>query len=123
MAQAAFTRVVCSDALEYGGPIAGHLIGQFPHERIAADKVTLHVHPNNPNRMRDLDAEGQQRHWILEIHFVDHARQIAGFYKELLTVDSKRMVGNLRFARVLWRLLLYKFTRTVSDFAAHSVPR
>ncbi len=43
--------------------------------------------PNNPNRMRDLDAEGQQRHWILEIHFVDHARQIGGFYEELLTVD------------------------------------
>jgi|SRR5579862_4644981 len=71
---------------EYGGPIAGHLIGQFPHERIAGDKVTLYVHPNNPNRMRDLDAEGQERHWILEIHFVDRTRQIGGFYEELLTV-------------------------------------
>ncbi|SRR5260370_5318923 len=30
---------------EYGGPIAGHLIGQFPHERIAGDKVTRYVHP------------------------------------------------------------------------------
>jgi Xaa-Pro dipeptidase len=71
---------------EYGGPIAGHLIGQFPHERIAGDKVTLYVHPDNPNRMRDLDAEGKERHWILEIHFVDRARQIGGFYEELLTV-------------------------------------
>jgi hypothetical protein len=71
---------------EYGGPIAGHLIGQFPHERIAGDKVTLYVHPNNPNRMRDLDAESQQRHWILEIHFVDPGRHIGGFYEELLTV-------------------------------------
>jgi hypothetical protein len=26
---------------EFGGPIAGHLIGQFPHERIPGDKVTL----------------------------------------------------------------------------------
>ncbi len=43
---------------EYGGPIAGHLIGQFPHERIAGDKVTFYVHPDNPNRMRDLDAGG-----------------------------------------------------------------
>lgn len=25
---------------EFGGPIAGHLIGQFPHERIAGDKVS-----------------------------------------------------------------------------------
>jgi Xaa-Pro dipeptidase len=38
---------------EFGGPIAGHLIGQFPHERIPGDKVTLYVHPKNLNRMRD----------------------------------------------------------------------
>jgi len=71
---------------EFGGPIAGHLIGQFPHERIPDDKVTLYVHPNNPRKMRTLDADGNQRHWILEIHFVDRARQIGGFYEELLTV-------------------------------------
>jgi Xaa-Pro dipeptidase len=71
---------------EYGGPIAGHLIGQFPHERIPGDKVTLYVHPDNPNRMRGLDAEGNERHWIFEIHFVDRARQIGGFYEELLTI-------------------------------------
>jgi Xaa-Pro dipeptidase len=28
-------------AQAYGGPIAGHPIGHFPHERIAGDKVTL----------------------------------------------------------------------------------
>ncbi|HUO36060.1 MAG TPA: M24 family metallopeptidase [Candidatus Acidoferrum sp.] len=72
---------------EYGGPIAGHLVGQFPHERIPGDKITLYVHPKNPNRMRDLGADGQTRHWILEIHFVDRARKIGGFYEELLTVD------------------------------------
>jgi Xaa-Pro dipeptidase len=71
---------------EFGGAIAGHLIGQFPHERIPGDKVTLYVHPDNPRRMRDLDANGQERHWILEIHFVDRARQIGGFFEELLTV-------------------------------------
>jgi len=71
---------------EFGGAIAGHLIGQFPHERIPGDKVTLYVHPENPRRMRDLDSNGQERHWILEIHFVDRARQIGGFYEELLTV-------------------------------------
>ncbi len=71
---------------EFGGAIAGHLIGQFPHERIPGDKVTLYVHPDNPNRMRGLDAEGRERHWILEIHFVDRARQIGGFYEELLTL-------------------------------------
>ncbi len=72
---------------EYGGPIAGHLIGQFPHERIADDKVSLYVHPDNPLLMRLPDEHGRPRHWILEIHFVDRARQIGGFYEELLTVD------------------------------------
>jgi hypothetical protein len=71
---------------EYGGPIAGHLIGVFPHEKIAGDKVTLYVHPKNHERMRMPDASGRNRHWILEIHFVDRARQIGGFYEELLTV-------------------------------------
>jgi Xaa-Pro dipeptidase len=54
---------------EYGGPIAGHLIGVFPHEKIAGDKVTLYVHPKNHNRMRLPDASGRKRHWILEISF------------------------------------------------------
>jgi Xaa-Pro dipeptidase len=71
---------------EYGGPIAGHLIGEFPHERIQGDKITFYVHPENPNRMRALDPSGRPRHWILEIHFVDRARQIGGFYEELLTI-------------------------------------
>jgi Xaa-Pro dipeptidase len=71
---------------EFGGPIAGHLIGQFPHERIADDKVTLYVHPDSHLPMRSLDENGEKRHWILEIHFVDRERQIGGFYEELLTV-------------------------------------
>lgn len=73
---------------EYGGPIAGHLIGHFPHEKIAGDKVTLYVHPDSSLVMRSLDENGRLRHWILEIHFVDRTRQIGGFYEELLTIDS-----------------------------------
>ena len=71
---------------EFGGPIAGHLIGQFPHERIAEDKITLYVHPKNNLPMRSTDEKGQMRHWILEIHFVDHKRRIGGFFEELLTI-------------------------------------
>jgi Xaa-Pro aminopeptidase len=71
---------------EYGGPIAGHLIGVFPHEKIAGDKVSLYVHPENHSRMHVPYASGRKRHWILEIHFVDRARQIGGFYEELLTI-------------------------------------
>ncbi len=50
------------------------------------DKVTLYVHPDSHLPMRSLDENGAQRHWILEIHFVDSERQIGGFYEELLTV-------------------------------------
>jgi Xaa-Pro aminopeptidase len=71
---------------EYGGPIAGHLIGVFPHEKIAGDKISLYVHPENHNQMRMPDPSGRERHWIFEIHFVDRARQIGGFYEELLTI-------------------------------------
>jgi Xaa-Pro dipeptidase len=71
---------------EFGGAIAGHLIGQFPHERIPDDRVSLYVHPKSDLHMRSLDAEGRPRHWILEIHFVDRERQIGGFYEELLTI-------------------------------------
>jgi len=71
---------------EFGGPMAGHLIGIFPHEKIPGDKITLYVHPRNHNRIRSVDASGQNRHWILEIHFVDRVRRIGGFYEELLTI-------------------------------------
>jgi Xaa-Pro aminopeptidase len=72
---------------EFGGPIAGHLIGQFPHEKIAGDKVTLYVHPDSHLPMRSLNEKGQKRHWILEIHFVDREHEIGGFFEELLTVN------------------------------------
>ncbi len=72
---------------EFGGRIAGHLIGHFPHEKIAGDKVTLYVHPDSHLPMRSLNEKGQERHWILEIHFVDRKHEIGGFFEELLTVD------------------------------------
>jgi hypothetical protein len=39
-------------------------------------------------RLREPDENGRLRHWILEIHFVDRARKIGGFFEELLTVDT-----------------------------------
>lgn len=48
--------------------------------------MSLYVHPDSRLPMRSLDDKGQERHWILEIHFVDRERQIGGFYEELLTV-------------------------------------
>src|ERR1700677_5277962 len=71
---------------ENGGPIDGHLSAIFPHEKIPNDKFTLYVHPRYHNRMQLPDAAGRKRHWIFEIHFVDRAREIGGFYEELLTI-------------------------------------
>ncbi|KAI0400024.1 peptidase M24 [Xylaria palmicola] len=72
---------------EFGGHIAGHLIGSFPHERIPNDKRALYITEGNQERMRSLGKDGRPRHWILEIHLVDRERQIGGFFEQLLTVD------------------------------------
>ena len=69
----------------YGGEIAGHLIGQFPHERLDPGNYDLYVHPGNHNDMFAPDARGMRRNWILEIHFVDREKQIGGFFEQLLT--------------------------------------
>lgn len=69
----------------YGGQLAGHLIGHFPHERLEPKNYGLYVHPENPNDMFLPDANGNKRHWILEIHFVDREKQIGGFFEQLLT--------------------------------------
>lgn len=70
---------------EFGGPIAGHLIGHFPHEKLDREDKTNYVHPDNHVAMRALDKNGNQRDWILEIHFVDRKLQIGGFFEQLLT--------------------------------------
>jgi len=80
------TQLATKYGWEFGGPMAGHLIGKFPHERISRNNVSLYIHPENDVRIRSFDARGQRRHWILEIHFVDRAREIGGFFEELLTV-------------------------------------
>jgi Xaa-Pro aminopeptidase len=69
---------------EFGGPIAGHLVGQFPHEKIDGDKIASYVAPGNTAPMRGVDARGRVAHWILEIHLVDRERGIGGFFEELL---------------------------------------
>lgn len=69
---------------EFGGEIAGHLIGHFPHEKLPAGQKHLYIHPENHHNLRDLDANGNHRHWILEIHFIDRSKKIGGFFEQLL---------------------------------------
>jgi Xaa-Pro aminopeptidase len=68
----------------FGGQIAGHLVGEFPHETIDGARIESYIAPGNATRMRRTDRVGQLCHWILEVHLVDRARQIGGFFEQLL---------------------------------------
>lgn len=70
---------------EFGGEIAGHIVGKFPHEQPADPKsLELDIHPDNHNDIFLLDADGNQRHWILELQFVDKGNEIGGYFEQLL---------------------------------------
>jgi Xaa-Pro aminopeptidase len=69
---------------QFGGEIAGHLVGQFPHEKIAGEAIESYIAPGSGQPMRRPDRSGRTCHWILEVHLVDRERQIGGFYEELL---------------------------------------
>jgi Xaa-Pro dipeptidase len=73
---------------EFGANTAGHLIGNFPHERPPGNSTRFSIRSGNTTSLREPDAHGAARHWILEIHFIDRARRIGGFFEELLTVDA-----------------------------------
>ena len=67
-----------------GGWHAGHLVGEFPHEKIDGADVESYIAPGNTTPMRRHDKAGRVCHWILEIHLVATARGFGGFYEQLL---------------------------------------
>jgi len=69
---------------EFGGPHAGHLVGEFPHELIDGDRIESYIAQGSDNPMRRTDRTGRVCHWILEVHLTDPARGFGGFYEELL---------------------------------------
>ena len=71
---------------EFGGTIAGHLVGEFPHEKIAGDSVESYIAPGSDNPMRRTDRTGRVCHWILEVHMTDPDRRFGGFHEELLDI-------------------------------------
>ena len=72
---------------KFGGTHCGHLIGNFPHEKIEGEEKVNYIHPNNHVKMNAPGKNGKPRHWIYEIHFVDEAKEIGGFFEQLLTVE------------------------------------
>jgi Xaa-Pro aminopeptidase len=71
---------------EFGGHHCGHLVGEFPHEKIDGELIESYIAPGNTTVMRRTDRVGRQCHWILEMHLVDRERRIGGFYEQLLTL-------------------------------------
>jgi len=70
----------------FGGRIAGHIVGEFPHAHIPGDKDLYRISADNPTRMRDVDGDGQPKHWIIEVHLLEPDRRWGGFYERLLPI-------------------------------------
>ena len=72
----------------FGGRIAGHLVGRFPYARLPGDmpgdREQRRISAGNRTRMRDPDANGLARHWIVEVHLVSPDGLFGGFYERLL---------------------------------------
>jgi hypothetical protein len=68
----------------FGGEIAGHIIGQYPHEKLEKENKSNYIHPQNHSNMNELNANGEKKNWILEIHFVDRNKKIGGFFEQLM---------------------------------------
>jgi Xaa-Pro aminopeptidase len=71
---------------EFGGPHSGHLVGEFPHELIDAERLQSYITTGNDTVMKQaVDAAGRRCHWILEVHLVDREHGIGGFFEQLLS--------------------------------------
>ena len=79
---------ICNLATEYGwhygNEHCGHLIGIFPHEKLQGEKTVNYIHPANNILMCAPDDNGNPRHWILEIHFVDLVNGYGGFFEQYM---------------------------------------
>jgi Xaa-Pro aminopeptidase len=75
---------------EFGNEIAGHIVGPFPHEQPDdPNDLCLDIHPGNHSSILLPDKNGNGRHWILEIQFVDRVNNIGGFFEQLLNQADK----------------------------------
>ncbi len=75
---------------KFGNVHCGHLIGQFPHEKILGDNQHNYICADNHTPMDTPDKNGNPRHWILEIHLLQPNpkadEEYGGFYEDLLSL-------------------------------------
>jgi Xaa-Pro aminopeptidase len=73
---------------EFTGDIAGHIVGRYPHEQPVDPKsLELDFHPDNHHDIFRRDANGEERHWILELQFIDRELGIGAYFEQLLCTD------------------------------------
>lgn len=70
---------------EYGNEHCGHLVGNFPHEKLLGEEKINYIHPENTERMSNPDKFGKERFWIYEIHFINEQAEIGGFFEQLVS--------------------------------------
>ena len=68
----------------FGGSIAGHIVGEFPHAHLPDGKDTQRIAQANSTRLSDPDGLGGERFWIIEVHLLAADRSYGGFYERLL---------------------------------------
>ena len=73
-----------AEGFEFGAPIAGHLVGEFPHKKISGDDAASYITPGSDAPMRRTDPTGRVCHWILEVHLAHPNGRFGGFCEELL---------------------------------------
>lgn len=79
-----------AENFDFASSIAGHLVGEFPHKKIAGTGVEWYIMPGSNKPMRRTDPTGRVCHWILEIHLADRGRGFGGFYEQLLDLPVSR---------------------------------
>jgi Xaa-Pro aminopeptidase len=80
------TRLIADAGWGHATDHAGHLIGEFPHEKINGDEITSYIAPGSDGPMRRRDSAGRTCHWILEVHLVNPEGTFGGFFEQLLDI-------------------------------------
>jgi Xaa-Pro dipeptidase len=70
----------------FGNIHCGHLIGNFPHEKLSGEEKRNYLHPDNHEKVSLPDLSGRTRYWIYEMHLVDYSEEIGAFIEQLILI-------------------------------------
>jgi Xaa-Pro aminopeptidase len=69
---------------EFGNIHCGHLIGNFPHEKLSGEDKRNYLHPANFDPVSLPDLAGRRRFWIYEMHLIDKEHEIGAFVEGII---------------------------------------